>query len=75
MSTVQPDSREERDSKHLAAVARRLQWADEPAEHEGYADPVSWLHAVEAAGGELPHRYETKPHPWQLVVGANRSRG
>ncbi len=75
MTTVQPDSREERASKHLAAVARGLQWADEPAEHEGDFDAVGWLHAVKPAGDELPHRYETKPHPWQLAVGADRSRG
>jgi len=75
MSTAQPHSRKESDSKHLAAVARSLQWADEAAEREDYADALGWLQAVEAAGDELPHGYETKRHAWQLAVGADQSRG
>ena len=75
MNRAQPDSRKESDPKHLAAVTRSPQSADEAAEHEDHADALGWLHAVEAAGDELPHGYETKPHPWQLAVGANRSRG
>jgi hypothetical protein len=50
MNRAQSDPRKESDSKHLAAVARSLQSADEAAEHEDYADAPVWLQAVAAAG-------------------------
>jgi hypothetical protein len=32
-----------RDAKHLAAVARTLQWADESAERGDHFDALAWL--------------------------------
>jgi hypothetical protein len=54
VSTAQSDSRKERHSKHRAAVTRSLQWSDEAARREDYADALGWLQAVEAAGDKLP---------------------
>ena len=75
MSTARPDSHNETDSKHLVAVTRSLQWADQAAEREDYADALAWLQAVEAAGNELPDGYATKRHAWRLAVGADQSGG
>ena len=54
MSRTQPDSRKESDPKHLAAVTRSLQSADEAAEHEDHADALGWLHAVEGGRRRAP---------------------
>jgi hypothetical protein len=37
-----------REAKHLAAVARTLQWADEAAERGDHFDAVAWLETLEA---------------------------
>src|ERR1039458_7426772 len=39
-----------RDVRHLEAVRRSLQWADEAAEHGDHANAIAWLRAVEAIG-------------------------
>ena len=38
----------------LAAVARRLQRADDAAGHADYADALSWLQVVEASATTFP---------------------
>jgi hypothetical protein len=63
----------ESESKHLAAVARSLEWADEAAERGNYRDALGWLQAVEAAGDELPETYEAKRNAWLLTISAQRS--
>jgi len=58
-------------AKHLAAVARSLQWADEAAAAD-HADALAWLQTVEATGDTLPDAYEAKRRAWRLAVNANR---
>jgi hypothetical protein len=64
-----------RDARHLAAVTRSLQWADEAAEHGDHADAMAWLEVVEAIGDELSAAYTVKRHAWLLALGADRSGG
>lgn len=54
------------EAKHLAAVARTLQWADESAERGDYLDALAWLDTVEAIGDELPEAYEDRRGSWSL---------
>ena len=61
--------------RHLAAVTRSLQWADEAAERGDHADAIAWLRAVEAIGDELSAAYRIKLHSWLLALGAARSEG
>jgi hypothetical protein len=62
-----------RDARHLAAVTRSLQWADDAAEHGDHADAIAWLRAVEAIGDELSAAYRVKLHAWLLALAADRS--
>ena len=64
-----------RDARHLAAVTRSLQWADDAAEHGDHANAIAWLRAVEAIGDELSAAYRIKLHAWLLALGADRSKG
>lgn len=66
-------------SRHLAAVARSLEWAAEAAERGDHADALGWLRAVEASGERLSDEFETKRRFWLSVLAtgpsANRSTG
>jgi hypothetical protein len=64
-----------RDVRHLAAVTRSLQWADDAAENGDHAEAIAWLRAVEAIGDELSAAYRIKLHAWLLALGADRSKG
>ena len=65
------DYRVKREAKHLAAVARTLQWADESAERGDYFDALAWLDTVKAIGDELPEVYETRRDSWSAQLGAS----
>jgi hypothetical protein len=62
----------EREAKHLAAVARTLQWADEAAERGDYLDAVLWLETLEAIGDQLPEVYESRRGSWSARLGRAR---
>ena len=64
--------RNESEAKHVVAVARSLQWADEAAERGDHSDALAWLHVIEAIGDELPETYETKRQAWLLAFGTDR---
>jgi hypothetical protein len=68
-----PGTGRNRDVRHLAAVRRSLQWADEAAELADHADAIAWLRAVEAIGDELSAAYRLKLHAWLLALEADRS--
>ena len=65
------DDRVKREAKHLAAVARTLQWADESAERGDHFDALAWLDTVEAIGDELPEVYEIRRDAWSAQLGAS----
>ena len=67
------DDRVKREAKHLAAVARTLQWADESAERGDHFDALAWLDTVEAIGDELSEVYEIRRDSWSAQLGASRS--
>ena len=69
-----PGTGRNRDVRHLAAVTRSLQWADDAAEHGDHANAIAWLRAVEAIGDELSAAYRIKLHAWLLALGADRSK-
>ena|SRR5579884_2861124 len=64
------DYRVKREARHLAAVARTLQWADESAERGDYFDALAWLYTVEAIGDELPEAYEIRRDSWSAQLRA-----
>ncbi len=66
------DYRVKREHKHLAAVARTLQRADESAERGDYFDAVAWLETLEAIGDELPEVYEIR-RSWSEQLRASRA--
>ena len=65
------DYRAKREAKHLAAVTRTLQWADESAKRGDYLDALAWLNTVEAIGDELPEIYETRRDSWSAQLDAS----
>jgi hypothetical protein len=62
----------EREAKHLVAVARTLQWADEAAERGDHFDAVAWLETLEAIGDQLPEVYENRRAAWSAQLGGTR---
>jgi hypothetical protein len=56
------------DAKHLAAVARTLQWADDSAERGDHFDALAWLDTLEAIGDELPEVYEIRRDSWSAQL-------
>ncbi len=62
----------EREAKHLAAVARTLQWADEAAERGDYFDAVLWLETLEAIGDQLPEVYASRRGSWSAQIARAR---
>ena len=63
----------EREAKHLAAVARTLQWADESAERGDHFDAIAWLETLEAIGDELPGVYEIRRDSWSAQLARTRT--
>jgi hypothetical protein len=59
--------------RHLAAVARTLQWADESAERGDHLDAISWLKTLEAIGDTLPDVYETRRDSWSAELRRSRA--
>jgi hypothetical protein len=66
-------SRAEREAKHLAAVARTLQWADESAQRGDHFDAIAWLGALEAIGDELPEVYKIRRDSWSAQLARARA--
>ncbi len=62
----------EREAKHLAAVARTLQWADEAAERGDHVDAVAWLETLEAIGVRLSEVYENRRGSWSAQIARAR---
>ena len=62
-----------REAKHLAAVARTLQSADESAEGGHLFDAIAWLGMLEAIGDKLPEVYEIRRDSWSAQLA--RARG
>ncbi len=62
----------EREAKHLAAVARTLQWADEAAERGDHFDAVAWLETLEAIGDRLSEVYEDRRGSWSAQIARAR---
>ena len=58
------DDATRRESKHRAAVASTLNWADEAAERGDHVDAIGWLDALEAIGEKLPKSYEIRRSSW-----------
>ncbi len=65
--------RAEREAKHLSAVARTLQWADESAERGDHLDAIAWLGALEAIGDELPEVYRIRRDSWFAQLARTRA--
>jgi hypothetical protein len=59
--------------RHLAAVARTLQWADESAERGDHLDAIAWLKTLEAIGDELPVVYEIRRDSWRAQLRRTRT--
>jgi hypothetical protein len=59
--------------RHLAAVARTLQWADESAERGDHLDAIAWLSTLEAIGDKLPKVYEIRRHSWSAELARTRA--
>jgi hypothetical protein len=53
-----------RETRHQAAVANTLQWADEAAERGDHGNAVAWLDTLEAIGDELPEVYAIRRASW-----------
>jgi hypothetical protein len=51
-------------TRHQAAVARTLAWADEAAARGDFADALAWLNTLTAIGEPLPARYLLKREDW-----------
>ena len=68
-----PDCCAEREAKHLAAVARTLQWADESAERGDHFNAVAWLETLEAIGDELPGIYQVRRDSWSAQLALTRA--
>ena len=62
-------------AKHLAAVARTLQWADECADRGDLLDAIAWLGTLEAIGDEVPGVYAVRRDSWSARAGADESEG
>jgi hypothetical protein len=60
--------------RHLAAVARSLEWAQESAERGDYNDALAWVQVVEATGSQLPPGYHRKRQAWLDAVDGDQSK-
>ncbi len=60
-------------AKHLAAVARTLEWADEAADRGDLLDAIAWLETLEAIGDELPGVYEVRRDSWFAEMARSRA--
>jgi hypothetical protein len=62
-----------REAKHLAAVARTLQWADEAAERGDHFDAVAWLETLDAIGDQVPDVYESRRGSWSAQIARTQA--
>jgi hypothetical protein len=56
------------ETKHRAAVARSLGWADDSAARGDHAGALGWLQMVEAIGDQLPEAYDTRRRDWLIAI-------
>jgi hypothetical protein len=70
--TVNAPDRISAPDRHLAAVARSLQWAQESAERGDYTDALAWVSAVEATGSQLPPGYHAKRQAWLDALSSDQ---
>ena len=61
-------------AKHLAAVARTLQWADECADRGDLLDAIAWLGTLEAIGDEVPGVYAVRRDSWSAELARTRAK-
>ena len=61
-------------AKHLAAVARTLQWADECADRGDLLDAIAWLGTLEAIGDEVPEVYAFRRDSWSAELARTRAK-
>ena len=61
-------------TKHLAAVARTLQWADECADRGDLLDAIAWLGTLEAIGDEVPGVYAVRRDSWSAELARTRAK-
>jgi hypothetical protein len=59
------------DTRHSAAIARNLGWADDAAARDDYTDALLWLGTIEAIGDQLTPEYHTKRQTWLELADAN----
>lgn len=74
MSTPPQEAFGSDQERHLAAVARSLQWAEESAAHGDYADALSWIQTVEAIGDELTQRHRALRLEWRNALAESRPK-
>ena len=60
-------------TKHQAAVARTLEWADACAERGDLLDAIAWLGTLEAIGDEVPGTYEFRRDTWSAELARTRA--
>ena len=60
-------------ARHLAAVARTLQWADESADRGDLREAIAWLGTLEAIGDEVPGVYEFRRDCWSAELARSRA--
>jgi hypothetical protein len=61
-------------SRHRAAVARSLGWADEYAARGQYAEALGWVQVVEAVDEQLSVEFENKRRAWLSALAAGNAR-
>jgi len=73
MSTTCSDTVSGAQARHVRAVARTLEWADQAAERGQHATALEWLQTVEAIGDELSSEYQSKRNRWRRALMADRA--
>jgi hypothetical protein len=61
-------------ARHLAAVARTLEWADESADRGDLLDAIAWLETLEAIGDELPGVYQSRRDFWFAELAQTKAK-
>ena len=59
------------DTRHSAAIARSLGWADDAAARDDYTDALLRLLTIEAIGDQLTPEYHAKRQAWLELADAN----
>ena len=73
MSAQPPGTDTSATSRHLAAVARSLEWAEQAAERGNYADALGWVQVVQVIGEQLSDEFEAKRGVWLTALAADHT--